>query len=148
MCRCKLRTITVNVSAGFTDDLKIADYRVLRKLAREKVVLTHIRRIAFNPLNGLKDVFQVIDSTNRLIDHEALHRARFGEYGVSDIFGKRFWRRHVNRDTQQLAQFTADGTDVKKGGFRGRINQDVQVAMLGVLTAHSRPEHTRISSAV
>src|SRR5271170_3235017 len=101
MCRCNLLTIAVNVSAGFTDDLKIADYRVLRKLAPKKIVLTHIGRIAFNPLNCLKDVFRVIDSTNRSIDHDASHRARFGEYGVSDIFGKGFWRQHVNRDTQK-----------------------------------------------
>ena len=100
MCCCKLRTIAVNVSAGFTDDLEIADYRVLCKFARKKVVLTHVGRIAFNALNGLKYVFQVIDSTHGFIDHEISHRARFGEYGVSNIFGKRFWRQHVNRDTQ------------------------------------------------
>jgi len=100
MGRSKLRTIAVNVSTGLTDDLEIADYCVLRKLAREKGVLGHIRRIAFNPFNGLKDVIQVIDSTKRLIDHKALHRTRFGEYCVSDIFGKRFRRQHVNRDTQ------------------------------------------------
>jgi hypothetical protein len=47
-----------------------------------------------------KDVFQVIDSTNRFIDHDSSHRTRFGEYGVSNILGKRFWRQHVNRDTQ------------------------------------------------
>ena len=43
-------------------------------------------------LNGLKDVFQVIDGAHGFIDHEISHRARFGKYGVSDIFRKRFWR--------------------------------------------------------
>ena len=100
MCLCKVRTIASNVSARFTDDLKIADYSVLRKLVPKKIVLTHIGRIAFNPLNCLKDVFQVIDSTNRFIDHDASYRACFGEYGVSDIFRKGFWRQHVNRDAQ------------------------------------------------
>jgi hypothetical protein len=62
-------------------------------------VLIHVRRIALNPLNGLKDVFQVIERARGFIDHEVLHRSRFGEYGISDIFGEGFWRQHVDGNT-------------------------------------------------
>jgi hypothetical protein len=100
MCRCKVWTITFDVPARFPDDLKIADYRVLREFASKKIVLTHVGRVALNPLNCLEDVFQIVDRTKRFIDHDASHRARFGEYGVSYIFRKGFWRQHVNRDAQ------------------------------------------------
>ncbi len=100
MCRRELRTVAFDISAGFSNDLEIADYRVLRKLARKEIVLTHVRRIALDPLNGLKDVFQVIHSAYGFIDHGASYRSCFSKYGVSDIFGKGLWRQHVNRHTQ------------------------------------------------
>jgi hypothetical protein len=93
VCRMELRVLQTN-------DLEIADYRVLRKLARKEIVLAHVRRIAVNPSNGLKNVCQVIDGAHGFIDHGASYRSRFGEYGVSDAFGKGFWRQHVNRHTQ------------------------------------------------
>jgi hypothetical protein len=46
MGRCEFRTVAFDISARFTNDLDIADYRGLRKLAREEIVLAHVRRMA------------------------------------------------------------------------------------------------------
>jgi hypothetical protein len=52
--------MTFDVSGGFAQDLDIADHRVLLFLAGEKSRFVQVCRVAFDPLNGLQDMMEIL----------------------------------------------------------------------------------------
>lgn len=73
---------------------------------------------------------------------------RLRKHRGPEIVRQRVGRQYVDWQAQQLAQLHAERTEVEERGVRRRIDQDVQVALLGAGTAKDGSEHLGIAASV
>jgi hypothetical protein len=57
-------------------------------------------------------------------------------------------RRDVERDSDQPFQLQLDRREIEQAGAFGGVDQQVQVAAVGILPPGDRPEHSRIAGAM
>jgi sulfite reductase alpha subunit-like flavoprotein len=48
---------------------------------------------------------------------------------------------HVNRDAEQLAEFIPNGANVQQCGFGSWLDQEIEVALVGVFAMEDQPEY-------
>ena len=60
-------------------------------------------------------------------------------------FRRKFsWRHQVDWNTEQIFQFHLQSAEIKQGGARQRINQNVEIAAVSIFTAYDRAKHARV----
>src|SRR5579863_1622333 len=76
------------------------------------------------------------------------YRRSFRENAVSEFVRQCVGRKDVHLHAQQFRQFVIDRADIEQTRFPGRIDKNVDVALVGVLAARDRAEDARIRRAV
>ena len=74
-----------------------------------------------------------------------LYRYCFRKHLGSEFLRQSLRCHYVYRYTKHLKQFVTNGSDVEQRGFRGRVNQNVQVATLYIIAMDDRAENTWIA---
>lgn len=78
----------------------------------------------------------------------SLIRAALSEYRRPQVLGQRLRREHVHGNPEKPAKLGANRADVEQRGFRRRVDQEIEIAPLGVLPGQDGPEHSRVAGAV
>ncbi len=63
------RRHALNVSARFTNDLKVADHGILNELVCKKGSFVQVFSILVNPRDGLKDMRQIVSQAQNTTTH-------------------------------------------------------------------------------
>jgi len=66
------------------------------------------------------------------------YRPRFGQHSGADMVGQRAGREDVHGHAQQLPQFAADRADIEQRRLGGRIDQQIQIALVRVIAMQRR----------
>jgi len=71
---------------------------------------------------------------------------RLGKNRSPELLRQRFRGHHVHRHAEQLYQLMTNRADVEQRRFGRRVNQNIQVAVLGVIAIHDRAKDAGIAS--
>ncbi len=67
MCSDEVRKIPIEIAAGFADDLEVSDHCVLVTRTLNKLIVSEVGCVAFDPIDCFKDVVQKVVQLERVL---------------------------------------------------------------------------------